>query len=161
MPRARGVRRGTGCPGLSPRAASLHLCMPAAPGTPSPVHLYADLPPEAWERGPKPLVMWPGLLATRGLSKSHPIHRARHLSFSYHLRDCKNFRSLVPEMGPKIKYVFLVRNHNIPHTSCEELTRCFLPGKGLVRHPSNTPACIRTHPCTPFLSQASLTKETL
>ena len=37
----------------------------------------------------------------------------RHLHNSYHLENSKGFRSSVRETGTKVKYVFLIINHNI------------------------------------------------
>lgn len=40
----------------------------------------------------------------------------RHLYFSLHLGNYKDFKSSVPEMGMKTKYMFLIINHNIIRT---------------------------------------------
>ena len=56
----------------------------------------------------------PYLLSRRGL-----ITYKRHLHGSHHLGNSE-FRSSVPETGTKIKYTFLLINHNITHAQGHE-----------------------------------------
>ena len=41
------------------------------------------------------------------------MNNKRHVSSFYHLGNSKGFRSSVPEMGMKTKYIFFTINHNI------------------------------------------------